>query len=177
MRIRDLTDRAVMEAIEGFFQDCNRFVDSVSRVLSNHPYSLLRRPRRLGISEFPFFYAVDLYQLFDFARGRTEMSPALVEERCDQLLALLHTTIGGTRVEADWDALKETPLGLCILACGARLSLRRADTISAQEVMLLADWSDKHLSRSGLTLASSPEEPRFDSEAVRALFAEAGVAV
>lgn len=151
MKLKNLSDRVVVEAIEAFYEQTSRFVGVVSRVVANHEISLLRRPRRVGISEFQYFFAVDLYELFDFARGRREMSAKYVEEKCDTIMQLLHTTISGQTVEPDWAEFVATPLGLCIAACGARISLRRpGGVMSAAEVMLLGDWSEKYLLHSGL---------------------------
>jgi hypothetical protein len=187
MKLRNLSDRVVIDAIEAFYNQANGFVGVVARVVAGNTWSLPRHPRRKGISEFPYFFAVDLYELFDYARGRRQMSPSFVEKQCDIIDELLHTTLAGQRVEPDWSTFADTPLGLCILAAGARINLRADEGImDAREVMLLADWNSKYLMHSGLQPLKTDTDPsdtgesdaiRFASADVRAAFEEAGVAV
>lgn len=182
MKLRNLSDRVVIDAIEAFYNQANGFVGVVARVVAGNTWSLPRHARRKGISEFPYFFAVDLYELFDYARGRREMSPSFVEKQCDIIDELLHTTLAGQRVDPDWATFADTPLGLCILAAGARINLRAEDgTMDAREVMLLGDWNSKYLMHSGLqplkTDSEDSEDVRFASADVRAAFEEAGVAV
>lgn len=181
MRLRDLSEQAVMEAIESFYENANRFISSLSTVVSNSPWALPRRPRRMGIAEYPFFYAAELHQLFDYARGRADMSASYVEGKCEQLMAMLHTTIDGRRIEPDWQTFADTPLGLCILACGARINLRAGGEgrlMTLPEVRVLASWQDKHIERSGLIPREVEDgQLHFAIEEVRQVFEEQGIAV
>ncbi len=180
MQLRDLSERDVLEAIEAFYTDCNTHAAAIARAVSNASYGLPRTPRRLGYSEFPYFYAVDLYELFDYARGRRQMSSSYVDEKCGQLMAILTSSIGGWSAVPDWPTFATTPVGLCILACGARRTLRREEgVIGAHEVRILSGMTDEQLAKAGLQPADSEAEgePTFDITVVRTLFEERGIPV
>lgn len=175
-----MDDRKVMEAIEKFHEDCSILVDGISHVVSNHRHGLPKHPRRKGIKQFTYFYAMDLYELFEFARGRGQMSPSYVTQKCEQLLALLFTPVSRQPVDPDWSVFGQTPLGLCILACGARISLRREEgQITYGEVAVLSGWETKHFQRSRLTPLETEDGEdavmAFDVEAVRAAFKDHGL--
>ncbi len=179
MKLHELDDKVVMEAIEQFYKDCSIFVDGISVVVANHRYTLPRRPRQKGIQQFTYFYAMDLYELFDYARGRAKMSASYVNDKCEQLLTLLFTPVSRQPVQPDWKVFGQTPLGLCILGCGARIALRREEgLISYPEVCVLSGWSEKHFHRAGLEpVEGDGDVIQFPSSAVRAAFEEHGVGV
>ena len=179
LRLRDLSDRLILEEVESFYQQCSGFMNVVASVVASDRYALPRRPRSMGVKQFPYFYALDLYELFEFARGALAMSPSYVEKKCDEVLQLLYTTIAGVRVSPDWETFRQTPLGLCVLACGARLSLQKEDgVIRLMEVQLLSDWSEKQLQHHGLVpTADESGEVVFASSQVRAVFEEHGLSV
>lgn len=177
MKLQELTDERAEEAIEKFHVDTSRFVNSVAMVVGNTRFTIPRSPRRLGNAVFPYFYAVDIYQLFRFARGQMAMSARYVDEKCDQILAILTTTVDGRRHPADWDTLRETPLGTCILACGARISLRREEgEVGLAEVILLSGWEKKRVAMSGLVPLDG-EDVAFKSTDVREMFESHGIDV
>lgn len=178
MRLIDLSERTVIDAIEAFYQECNRYVSAIARLVGNQTYSLPRHARQVGASQFPYFYAVDLYDLFAFARGRKAMSPSYVEKKCEEVLAIRNTAVCGEMVAVDWVEFSRTPLGLCILACGARISLRQEEgTLSVPQVRLLSDWTDKKLAMSGLVPIEEGDDPQFRAADVRAVFEEEGVRI
>lgn len=178
MKLRDITDEVVMKAIQDFYDHMSGFLNSIARLVANQSYSLPRTPRRLGNAEFQYFYAVDLYEIFNYARGRQQMSPSYVEQKCSDLMEMLHTTALGRRVDPDWATFSDTPIGLAILASGARISLRRDEgTITRPEVLVLSAWTDKNLERSGLVRIEGVEDERYQSADVRKAFQSQGIAV
>ncbi len=178
MRLRDLSERNVLDAIEAFYKQCNAHAAAVARTVSNASYGLPRTPRRLGYSEFPYFYAVDLYELFDYARGRRQMSSSYVDEKCEALMGLMTATIGGWTATVDWETFVETPIGLCILACGARRALRRdGGTLTVAEIAVLSGMSAEQMARAGLQPTSDEGDPVFDVDPVRALFQDRGIPI
>ena len=178
MKLSDIDETTVNTAIEDFYQQVSGFMDSLATVMANRRYSLPRIGRRRGYQELPYFYAVDLAELFDYARGTIHMGPIAVEQRCEALLAILFSSVSGLRSPTNWLEFGETPLGLCILACGARLRLRQSKPLTANHVMVLTGWSEKHLVRSGLLpFETRDDEPVFRADDVVKAFQTLGIAV
>ena len=153
-------------------------MDGLAATVANQRYSLPRVGRRRGHRELPYFYAVDLEELFDYATGRIQMRPAAVEERCDTVMKVLFTSASGQIAKPDWTEFTQTALGVCILACGARLLLRQQLELTADQVMLLASWTPRHLQRSGLRpIDATADELRFEASAVAATFDRLGIPI
>ncbi|MEC8025302.1 MAG: hypothetical protein VX223_15350 [Myxococcota bacterium] len=178
MKLSDIDEATVNAAIEDFYRQVSSFMDSVASVMANRRYSLPRIGRRRGYQELPYFYAVDLAELFDYARGTIHMGPIAVEQRCEAILAILFSSVSGLRSSPNWLEFGETPLGLCILACGARLRLRQNKPLTANHVMVLAGWSEKHVVRSGLLpFDTQDDEPVFHADDVIQAFRTLGIAI
>ena len=178
MRITDIDEKVIQDALEQFYQRISGHIDQMTVTIANRRYSLPRVSRRRGHRELPYFYAVDLEELFDYALGRIHMQPAAVEERCETIMMVLFRSPSGQMASPNWDDFAKTPLGLCILACGARMLLRQDKTLTANQVMLLASWTPKHLKRSGLIpIDPSMPEPHFHANQVVELFQQLGVPV
>ena len=178
MQLTDLDTRVIQDAIEEFHLQVSTYMDRLATTVANQRYSLPRIHRKRGYAEYPYFYAVDLAELFDFARGLIQMTAQEVNSRCDTIMRTLFSSVSGQVATPDWSAFSDTPLGLCILACGARLQLRHEALITAQHILLLASWSEKHLYRAELTPSDvSSSEPLFDTQMVRSTFTRLGIAV
>ena len=178
MRLADIDDEVIATAIDELHERMSEHIDMLVRVLANPRYSLPKRSRRRGYDEYPYFYAVDLAELFDFARGKIHMGASAVEQRCETLLHLLYSSPSGHQTQPNWPEFARTALGLCILASGARLALRQGQALTVQQVMLLGSWSEKHLIRSGLhPIEPEAERLLFRAQDVGRVFNELGIAV
>ena len=178
MRITDIDQTAVRAATEYFYERISNHMDRMASTVANRRYSLPRVSRRRGHKELPYFYAVHLEELFDFARGQIQMQPTEVEERCSVIMEALYLSASGEMATPNWSEFVGTPLGLCILASGARMLLRQELPLNAKQVMLLASWTPKHLKRSGLIpIDPTEEEPSFHAEDIVDAFESLGIPV
>ena len=92
LKLRDLTEDVVLGSIQDFYDHTSGFMERLAKIIANQTYTVQKSPRRRGVAEFPYFYAVELYELFEFARARHNASASYIDKRCDEVLAILHTT-------------------------------------------------------------------------------------
>ncbi len=179
MTLHELNEPVIRQAIEEFYQQASGFVSAVSKVVSNANFSLRRTPRRVGRRTMPYFFGAELWELFEFAKGERQMSRSYVETECQKIMTLLTASIGGGVAPLDWNEFGATPLGLCVLACGARLSLHEEEGhMRGAEVVLLAGVGPELLEEAGLAPVGDDDgHPLFDRAAVRSLFEEKGIPV
>jgi len=171
MKLSDLTPEAVADAIEVFYAQVSGHVAEVVHGVSFARYSIPQESRRIGTREFPYHLAADIDLLFRFALGEAEASPGHIETLCGRVIDLLHVAPAG-RVEVDWEAFADTPLGLAVLACRARSRLRTEDgMMSGDELGLLSGLSKQKLRAAKLKRGPGG----YHASDVRSLFAKEGV--
>lgn len=181
MLLSGLTEPVIRQAIEEFYGKASTWVTGVSTIVSNASFALRRTPRRVGRVSMGYFYGAELYELFEYAIGRREMSAGYVDKQCEQLMELLTRSISGAVAPLDWSTFAGTPLGLCILACGARIALRVEDgTIALPQILILSGVTAEALTEAGLTAntdADADGAGHYQCEQVRDLFAEKGLPI
>lgn len=173
MKLSELTAAATQRAIDEFYATVSGHVADAVHAVSFARYSIPRERRRIGPREFPYHLASDIDLVFRFALGHAEASPGHIRGLCDRLLDVLHTAPAG-RVREDWIALRQTPLGVAILAARARVLLRDdEEALTPAEVTLLSGIGKRKLSSAEIT----PMAGRYPAPAVRELFEKEGVPI
>ncbi len=100
-------------------------------------YILDPKPIVVGNKKYPFPFAADLWQLWDYARG-TGPRPNEVQENIQKLCELLWAPVaaGSYDIPSDW---WDTPLGTMCRLCNARATLEAGWSLDVYEMALLAD--------------------------------------
>lgn len=180
MKLENLSKPVREEAIEGLYKTLSDHCTKIVKVVGGESYSIIRRPRKVGFTEYPFFMAADMDKLFQFALGEIKASASYIGALCDNIEEMLTTTPAGARVDLDRATFGSTPLGLAVHACRARVLLREgddADLMTEDDVVLLSSIPRGELLELELHPHGKSTPPQYQIDDVRKLFERENVAI
>lgn len=171
MRIADLTPNVIKDTIEDFYDRCSDVYTRLAQILANENAAILRRPRRVGNAEFPFFFAGILDEMVRYGLGGLQASPAYIEKGCTQIEQALSARAGGD-VPFDISDLYDKPLGFVVRLARLRTRLRAGeDGYKLDEVLCLSTASQADLKK---TLKELGAKSPYTAEQVKKALEQLG---
>ncbi len=154
MSIRTLSYHTFAIELDWLFETVGDHIDNLGWIIAAHHPPVPKIPKRVGNVVVPYYFAVHLKVIFDFARGEQEAGVDFVREACDHIGQLLFSTAADCalkrRVQPDWSFLRQRTLGVVMLAAVGRAKLLNGEWLSPDEVWALTGWSLERATRRGL---------------------------
>ena len=170
MNIHTISDHAFYNELEWLYEVVNGHVEALGWRLAAHRITIPRVARRMHGHVIPYYLAGDLIALFDFARGRREVSADFVVDAIDAVGALLFTTPAmraeGKTAKLDWTAIKHRNLGLVMLAAAGRSKLREGKWLSQDELKALTGLTAAKAATLGIEKTTVDKRTQFEPKAI-----------
>ena len=171
MKLENLTKHIIDDAVETFYKTVSKHIGTITKEVAGETYSIPRAPRKMGAYEFPYFFAVELDQIFRFALGGMPAQTHYILGLCDKITEILWSNAMKKKYDVDWDSWKETPLGLAVLACRTRVKLRDEEgLLTIDEVLLLGSMDREDLNDTPLASAIDEKTNQIPSKVAKEFF-------
>jgi len=141
LKIRDMSDELFHREMEILLSQVRFWAMRLDCIQSG--FKLQPTPVTVGSDKFPFPFAAELKQCWDYARG-TGPQPEEMEEIILELCELLWAPVAATSYDipaAWWD----TPLGIMVRMCRVRAKIEMGVSVHAEELSVLADVTGQRI--------------------------------